>query len=125
VTVIARPQQAWPPRRIIVEVGLGADPHAEDAVARVDQLLTLRNQLLEDIRAAHLRGVAVQLAGDLIGYPMLTVNAVKDLYHVSYQAANSAVGKMTELGMLRQRTEGRYARIFSCDTVLTLLESPT
>ena len=98
--------------------------HAEDAVARVDQLLTLRNQLLEQIRAAHLRGVAVQPAGDLIGYPMLTVNAVKDLYGVSYQAANSAVGKMTELGILRQRTEGRYARIFSCDAVLSLLETP-
>ena len=98
--------------------------HAEDAVAGVDQLLALRNQLLEQIRAAHLRGVAVQLAGDLIGYPMLTVNAVKDLYGVSYQAANSAVGKMTELGILRQRTEGRYARIFSCDAVLSLLETP-
>lgn len=96
---------------------------AADAVARVDQLLVLRERLLESVRTARLRGVAVQLAGDLIGYPMLTVGAVKDLYNVSYQAANTAVGKMAELGILRQRSKGRYARIFTCDAVLSLLES--
>jgi len=96
--------------------------HAVESVARVDQLLILRRNLLKSIRAARLRGVATQLGGDLIGYPMLTVGTVKDLYNVSYQAANSAVAHLTELGILRQRTKGRYARIFSCDAVLRLLE---
>jgi len=96
--------------------------HAVESAARVDQLLVLSGRLKEAIRAARLRGVAVQLGGDLIGYPMLTVGTVKDLYNVSYQAANSAVAKLTELGILRQRTKGRYARIFSCDAVLSLLE---
>ncbi|HEY5985724.1 MAG TPA: Fic family protein, partial [Streptosporangiaceae bacterium] len=98
--------------------------HATEAVARVDQLLRLREMLLKEVRAARLRGVAVQLVGDLIGYPMLTVGTVKDLYGVSYQAANNAVTRMAELGILRERTKRRYARIFSCDAVLSLLESP-
>lgn len=55
---------------------------------------------------------------------MITVGTVRDLYNVSYQAANNAVTKMTELGILRERSQRRYARIFSCDAVLSLLESP-
>jgi Fic family protein len=80
--------------------------HATETVQRVNQLLILRKDLLTRIRNARMRGVGVQLGGDLIGYPMLTVGTVKDLYDVSYQAANSAVAKLTELGILRQRTQG-------------------
>jgi Fic family protein len=97
--------------------------HAREAVARVDNLIELRNALLDSVRTARLRGVAVQLAGDLIGYPMITVGTAADLYGVSYQAANHAVARLVELNILRQRTKGRYARIFSCDAVLRLLES--
>jgi hypothetical protein len=49
---------------------------------------------------------------------------VTELYDVSGQAANNAVTRLTEVGILRQRTEGRYARIFSCDPVLYLLDRP-
>jgi Fic family protein len=98
--------------------------HAREAVTRVDKLITLRNALIDSVRAARLRGVAIQLAGDLIGYPMITVGAAKDLYGVSYPAANNAVARLVELNILRQRTKGRYARIFSADSVLALLESP-
>ena len=36
--------------------------------------------------------------------------------------ANSAISKLVELKILRQRTAGRYDRIFQCDAVLTTLE---
>ena len=64
------------------------------------------------------------LAGDLIGYPMVTARSVAETYDVSPQAGNTAVGRLTDAGILRQRTQGRYARIFSCDAVLQLLDQP-
>jgi Fic family protein len=96
--------------------------HAAEAVARVDKLIALRERLLDEISAAKVRGVGQRLAGDLIGYPMITVGYVSKLYGVSYQAANHAVRRLVDLKILRQRTEGRYGRIFSCDAVLALLE---
>ena len=82
------------------------------------------DRLLNQIRTAHVRGVGQRLVGDLIGYPMITVRYVSELYDVSYQAANHAVRRLVDLKILRQRTQGRYARIFSCDPVLSLLEQP-
>ena len=96
--------------------------HGAEAVDRVHHLLALRQQLLDRARGARVRGVGLLLAGDLIGYPMVTARSVAETYNVSPQAANTAVGRLNDLGILRQRTEGRYARIFSCDAVLSLLE---
>ena len=98
--------------------------HGKEVVARVQELHALRKSIADDIKKAQVRGTAARLADDLIGYPMLTASTVKELYGVSPQAANTAVARLAELGVLRQRTEGRYARIFSCDRVLAMLERP-
>jgi Fic family protein len=98
--------------------------HAAEAVNRVHELLNLRQALLDRARKARIRGVGFMLAADLIGYPMVTARIVAELYHVSPQAANHAVGRLAEIGILRQRTAGRYARIFSCDPVLLILDKP-
>jgi len=98
--------------------------HGREAVDRVQELLSIRQSLLGQIKELDIRGTAATLAGDLIGYPMITATTVKDLYGVSPQAANTAVGRLAGAGILRQRTAGRYARIFSCDQVLALLDRP-
>jgi Fic family protein len=98
--------------------------HGKEAVQRVAELLSLRQNLLAQADAARVRGTASRLVSDLIGYPMLTAGTVADIYDVSPQAANTTVNRLTDLGILRKRTEGRYARIFSCDPVLALLEKP-
>jgi Fic family protein len=98
--------------------------HCHEAAGRVSQLLALRQQLLDDARRARIRGVGFMLAGDLIGYPMLTARMVKDLYEVSPQAANNAVGRLAAIGILRERTQRSYARIFSCDAVLAIVDRP-
>ncbi|MDA8323460.1 MAG: Fic family protein [Actinomycetota bacterium] len=98
--------------------------HGREAVRRVHELLDLRRELIDISDKARVRGTASRLAGDLIGYPMLTATAVQAMYRVSPQAANTAVGRLADVGILRQRTEGRYARIFSCDRVLALLDRP-
>lgn len=54
--------------------------------------------------------------------PMITASLAASLYDVSYQAANTAIAKLVDKGILRQRTSGRYDRIFQCDGVLAALE---
>jgi hypothetical protein len=38
------------------------------------------------------------------------------------QAANTAIAKLVEKGVLQQRISGRYDRIFQCDGVLAPMD---
>lgn len=75
--------------------------HAEalEVIARVDRLLTLRESFRNTLRGS--KGVSLRIADDLIGYPMITPTLAASLYRVSYQAANSAIAKLVEKGILR------------------------
>ncbi|MGY3553239.1 Fic family protein [Williamsia sp. R60] len=96
--------------------------HSEslEVVARVDKLLALRESFQMTLHGA--KGVSLRIADDLVGYPMITASVASRLYSVSYQAANTAIAKLVDLGILRQRSAGRYDRIFQCDAVLGALE---
>lgn len=74
------------------------------------------------LRAAGMRGVVIQVAEDLIGYPVLTVPDVENRYDVSYQTANHAVARLVEEGLLEQVSEGNYNRIFASLPLLDLFE---
>ncbi|MEV0682677.1 Fic/DOC family N-terminal domain-containing protein [Nocardia sp. NPDC050378] len=98
--------------------------HAEsiEVVSRVDRLVSLRSDFHQRLVAARVKGVALRIADDLIGYPMITATLASELYGVSYQAANQAIKRLTELGILKQRGSGRYDRIFSSGAVLQALD---
>ena len=93
-------------------------PHSADMFGLSH--LALRESFQLTLRGS--KGVALRIADDLVGYPMITATLASKLYGVSYQAANSAIAKLVDLKILRQRTAGRYDRIFQCDAVLTALE---
>jgi Fic family protein len=95
---------------------------ALEAVSRIHRLLELKDRMRQRLRKARAKGTALLIAEDLIGYPMLTVTLAHQRYGVSYQAANTAVSRLVDLGILRQRNEGRYDRIFSADDVLRIIE---
>jgi Fic family protein len=101
---------------------ISAAVHAEalEVIARVDELVALRETFRTTLKGA--KGVSLRIADDLIGYPMITASLAAELYGVSYQAANTAIAKLVDRGVLRQRTAGRYDRIFQCDAVLAALE---
>ncbi len=101
---------------------ISAAIHAEalEVIARVDKLIALREGFQQTLRGS--KGVSLRIADDLIGYPMITPTLAASLYQVSYQAANTAIGKLVDKGIIRQRTSGRYDRIFQCDSVLAALE---
>lgn len=105
-------------------VRLFATAIAEQATterARVSRLLELRDEVVEQARQANLRGVAVQIAQDLIGFPYLRVTDISERYHVSFQAANKAVGRLVETGLLKQVGERSYGRVFTSPKVVGAL----
>ncbi|WP_406268838.1 Fic family protein [Nocardia sp. NBC_00881] len=104
---------------------ISAAVHAEslETAARALRLAELREEFRAKVDHLRRDSVGVAIAQDLIGYPMLTATLAAELHGVSYQAANEGIKKLVELGILRQRVEGRYDRIFVCDSVLRALET--
>ena len=96
-----------------------------DAVGRIERLITLRDEMIRTLRQARARGTSRSIVDDLIGFPVITVPAMTAAHHVSYQAANTAVGRLVELGILREATGRTYDRVFVCDAVLRELERPS
>ncbi len=97
---------------------------AEQAISergRVSRLLTMRDEIVDQARQAKLRGVAIQIVEDLIGYPYLRVPDISDRYSISFQAANKAVGRLVEAGALVQVGEGGYGRVFTSPKVVRAL----
>lgn len=102
----------------------GIAAQAATAVQRVEKLVRIRDRILAELKARKAKGTPVEIARELIGYPMLTVKAMAERHGVTYQAANTAVRRLIDLGYLRQFSEGNYDRTFICDEVLQALVQP-
>lgn len=88
---------------------------------RVDRLLALREELVNQVRQAPARGLAVQIAEDLIGYPYVKVPEIATRYDVTFEAANKAVARLVDIDLLRQADERRYDRLFVAPQVVRAL----
>jgi hypothetical protein len=95
---------------------------ATDAVERIGRLIALRDEMLATLRTVRLRGTAVDIVRDLLGYPVLTVRTVAERHQVSIQTANTAVARLVKVGILREATGRSYGRTFVCVPVLRVIE---
>lgn len=90
---------------------------------RIMRLLALQRDLSESVRAALPRArLAVEIADDLIAYPMLTVSDAQRRYGRSNQANRNAVAALVELGVLEPYGDARYDRIYWSPRVLQAIE---
>lgn len=96
---------------------------AEATLSQVEELLRFERSMRDLVRTHRLRGVAATMALDLIGRPVLTPAAVSRIYGVSYPAANAAVLRLVEAGVLREVTGRRYGRVFVAPEVLRILRA--
>ena len=97
---------------------LGAQAH--EAESRIRELLVWRDETLVSLRSRRLRGVVLDVAADLIGRPSLNVKAVAEAYGVSNQAANTAVARLVDAGVLEEVTGSNYNRVFQAPAVLDI-----
>lgn len=99
------------------------ETQARQAVDRIDALLDWKETTLARLREAKLRGIATTIVDELIGYPMLTPTTASRLYNVSYPAANTAIQRLSALGILHERTGRRYARVYEARDVLRIINN--
>lgn len=94
---------------------------AKAAATTISELLDVRADMIRVLREDSARGMVLDLASDLIGYPRLSVSRVAEIYEVSRPAANTAVSRLVSLGILREITGGSYGRVFACDRVFDVI----
>jgi len=102
-----------------------------DAIAEtVEELKRLRNDLRElqddwKTRTKFRGGSAALLALDILPeYPVITIRRLESLLGVSYPAASSAVEKLVEVGILREKTGYSRNRIFTAQEAIDLINRP-
>ncbi len=94
---------------------------AADAEARIRALLTWRDSTLIMLRGKRVKGVAIAVTEKLIEHPTVTVKNIADSHNVSAQAANSAVARLVDVGVLSEITGRNYNRVFSAPEVFDIL----
>jgi Fic family protein len=100
------------------------EAQAADMVQRVEELLTVREELLQIVRDNRRYGFIVEIIEDLIGYPSLTPSSVAKRHQVQYKTANDAFAKLEQMGILRESSGVRYGRIFICPRVRRIVSRP-
>ena len=95
---------------------------AAAACGTIDRLMAFRAALGRTLREQNPRGGRVlDVADDLIGYPVLAVTDIERDYNISYPAANSIVSKLATAGALREVTGKNYRRLYVCGEVMNII----
>jgi Fic family protein len=80
---------------------------------RIMRLLQLRDEIADTVRSALPRArLAVEIADDLIAYPILSVSDAHRRYGRSNQANRNAVNSLLDLELLEPYGEARYDRLY-------------
>jgi hypothetical protein len=87
------------------------------------RLLALRDEIGDTVRTAQPRArLAVEIADDLIAYPILSVADATRRHGRTNQANRNAVSSLVDLGILEPYNDVRYDRLFWCPRVFQAIE---
>jgi Fic family protein len=100
------------------------EAQAADMVQRIEELLAVREELLQIVRDNRKHGLVVDIIEDLIGYLSLTPTSTAERHNVTYNTANDAFSKLEKMGILRETTGAKYGRIFVCPQVRRIVTRP-
>jgi Fic family protein len=94
---------------------------AKEGIEQIHNLLEVKEEIVDNLRKAGMRGSGLQIAENLIGYPFIDVPTAKRLIDKSFEAANNAVARLVELNVLREVTGRRQNRLYACDQVMRVI----
>ena len=100
------------------------EAQANDMVDRIEQLLTVREEMLKIAKENKIRGFAVDIIEDMIGYSSITPSAAAKRHSVQYKTANDAIKRLENLDILIETTGAEYGRIFVCPRVRDVILRP-
>lgn len=95
---------------------------AEESLGKSERLLVLRQEMVATLRARRIRGLAIQVAEDLIGSPIVIPTRMAEHYRVTYQAAVYTVGRMMEAGLIEPVKLGKR-RVYVATEVMGILDA--
>jgi Fic family protein len=100
----------------------GVAASAADSQQKVERLVSLQSELRSRVQSARKRGVAEQLAADLVGAPYVTSPSVARRYGLSGQGATNAIKALVDLGILRLSLRlSRGTRMYEAPDVVAVL----
>jgi len=94
---------------------------AEITVRRINDLLRYQADVRGLLRAEKVRGVALEIAEELIAQPVVTASWAAKRHGVTFAAANNSIARLAALGVLREATGRGYGRVFRSDAVFEVL----
>jgi Fic family protein len=102
----------------------GVAAQSRDGHDRIMRLLDVRDEISQTVRSALPKArLAVEIADDLIAFPMLTVAAAHRRYGRSNEANRNAIAKLVEVGMIEPYTDARYDRVYWSRRVYQVIDS--
>ena len=102
----------------------GVAAAATESQRKVEALVALQGELRKKVQAAGKRGVAEQLAADLVGLPYVTRADVAARYNLSHQGAINAIKTLAELKILRPAfTSHRGAQVWGAGDVVVVVSA--
>lgn len=103
----------------------GVAASAEESRGKVERLVELQTELRATVQRAGRRGVAEQLAADLVGRPYVARNSVRTLYGLSGQGAQKVINSLVTLGILKETPlrNNRGARLFVAPQVVEVISA--
>lgn len=102
----------------------GVAASASESQRKVEGLAGLQERLRAQVQAARKRGVAEQLAADLVGHPFVTRQEVAERYELSGQGAFNAISTLLSLGILTESgLNARGGRIYMAPAVVQIISA--
>lgn len=93
------------------------------AMSKAQRLSAARENVVAELHHERVRGVAIRIAEDLISSPYVTPASASADYDVTWEAANNAIGRLVDLGVLQEVTGRSYGRVFASERILALLQA--
>jgi Fic family protein len=93
------------------------ETQASEAMATIFELLKFKEETVQALKGAGLRGSALDLVELLLAYPVIDVSTAARLLGKTFETANQAVSKLVEHGVLRELTGRQTNRLFFCQPV--------
>ena len=98
---------------------------SSESAAAIRDILALRGEHAELVQSSLRTANSQRLLDFLYHRPIVSVSDVAEHLGVTFNAANSLVGKFCDLGLLRETTGGARRRRFAYDRYMTLLRAGT
>ncbi|ELZ08192.1 Fic family protein [Natrinema thermotolerans DSM 11552] len=100
----------------------GISQQAQEAFCRASELLDLRDEYRD--RYQDEANSVSQLAMEIFTKPYITVNEAKEMLEMTYNAANNAVGRLEDDGVLEETTGNKRNRVFRSREVFNIIQKP-